>query len=667
MPLQPTLPQFSIENVETFPKRLESLLKTNLEKIETILLEAPPYTWETLIEPLNDLDDALAQFWAPFSHMHAVINSPPLRESYKACLPLLSAYEANISQNTTLYFAVKSLIPKNLNATQQKIIEDMVRDFELSGVALSEKDKKRFETIEARLSELSNQYENNVLDATDAYSLHIVDSKRLDGLPEHTIHAAKALAEQKKVSGWMLNLEFPCYLAIITHAKDRQLRQSIYEAYSTRASELGPNASQFDNSKIMDEILALRHEEAQLLGFESYAHLSLATKMAKNPEQVLGFLEDLRTRCFHQASEEFQNLQKFAAIECGITSLEPWDVSFVSEKMRQLHFNISQETLRPYFPLNKVMEGLQAIIKRLFGITMQPMDAETWHESVQCYQLLDETQTLRGYIYVDLFARPKKRGGAWMDSLQNRRKLKDSTQLPIATLTCNFAKTQDNALLSHDEVVTLFHETGHCIHHVLTQVDYLGASGMHGVEWDAVELPSQFLENWCWEYEALKELTAHVETKKPLEPELFDKLTNTKNFLSAMAMLRQLEFSLFDFRMHLEYQGQQPAYIQNILNDVRKNCTVVPIAPYNRTQNSFSHIFAGGYAAGYYSYKWAEVLSSDAFARFEEEGIFNEKTGRDFLHCILEVGGSVKAAAAYQAFRGREAHTDALLRHNGIQ
>lgn len=666
-----SFPQFSHLDISTYAERLDALLQSNLKQIDTLLIENEHFNWNNLMRPIEEMDDRLERFWSPLSHLHAVVNSPALRDCYQACLPKLSAYESALGQNLELYRAMKSLDTNRLNKTQIKIIEDSLLDFELSGVALSKEDKRRFEVIQARLSELSNAFENNVLDASQAFSLHITDAKRLAGLPEHALHGAQMLAEEKGLSGWMLNLEFPCYLAVVTYAEDRALREEIYKAYVTRASEEGPTAGEFDNSDIMEELLALRHEEATLLGFANYAELSLAAKMADSTEQVIQFLTDLSHRAHPQAQMEFKRLQAFAAQKYHQPDLAPWDIAYLSEKKMQALYAISQEELRPFFPLSKVLEGLFTIVNKLYGMTMQEVNGiDIWHPEVTCYRVLDSNNELRGYVYVDLFARQNKRGGAWMDSCQGRRLLNDgSVQPPIATLTCNFAKPAFNKppTLSHDEVLTLFHEFGHCFHHVFTTVDYLSASGMNGVEWDAVELPSQFFENFCWEEEALQLLTAHVETQQSLPKVLLDKLLEAKNFQSAMGMMRQLEFSLFDFRMHKEYQQHTTSFISTILADVRKDTAVIPVTPYNRFQHSFSHIFAGGYAAGYYSYKWAEVLSSDAFSRFEEEGVFNPKTGHDFLCQILEVGGSCKAAQAFVKFRGREAKVDALLKHSGIQ
>ncbi|WP_061467683.1 M3 family metallopeptidase [Legionella pneumophila] len=664
------LPQFSHIKIEHFKSHLDALLKNHLEEIDRLLKENHHYTWDNLIYPLDSLADELERFWSPFAHMHAVMDSETIRESYEACLPLLSAYDAAIGHNQDLYEAIKSIDQHSLNPAQKKIIADSIQDFELSGVALSKANKKRFEAIQSRLAELSSKFENNVLDATHAYTIHITEAERVAGLPEHALNTAKELAHEKGLDGFVLTLEYPCFQAVITHAEDRALREEMYRAYITRASDQGPNAGTFDNTLLIDEILSLRHEKAELLGFNNFAELSLATKMAASTNQVTEFIYDLISRTRDKGKAEFRQLEVFAQDKWNLSPVNPWDVAYLSEKRRQDLYSLSQEELRPYFPQPKVMQGLFAIVKKLFGMSIEEIEGvDVWHKDVQCYCIVDESNQTRGYIYTDLFARPHKRNGAWMDSMQSRRKLEDGTvQLPIATLTCNFAKPSANrpAMLSHDEVVTLFHEFGHCLHHVLTQVDYLGGSGINGVEWDAVELPSQFFENWCWDEHALSLLTSHVDTGETLPSALYERLIAAKNFQSAMTMLRQMEFALFDFRIHQEYQTGKASFVANILADVRSKTSVVPIVPYNRFQHSFSHIFGGGYAAGYYSYMWAEVLSSDAFARFEEEGIFNPKTGHDFLKSILEAGGSRKAADAFVEFRGRPATIDALLRHNGI-
>jgi oligopeptidase A len=665
------LPQFSRIDVSGFKTHLDVLLKNNLEQIERLLQEnRKQYTWDDLIYPLDDLADALERLWSPFSHLHSVMDSEPLRHCYNDCLPLLSAYEAAVGHNRKLYEAIKSVDTTNLNAPQKKILADSIRDFELSGVALSEEDKKRFEIIQARLAELSNQFEHHILDATQAYTIHLTDDARIKGLPEHALHAAKELAEEKSLPGYVFTLEYPSFQAVMTYSEDRDLREQMYQAYVTRASDQGPNAGQFDNSTLMNEMLALRQEKAALLGFTNYAELSVATKMAESTKHVMRFMTDLVDRASTQAKEEFAQLEQFAAEQFNLSPVKPWDAAYLSEKRRKALYSLSQEDLRPYFPQPKVMQGMFAIIQKLYGVTLQELDGvDVWHKDVQCYAVVDQFNAVRGYVYSDLYSRAHKHGGAWMDSMQSRRKLEEGPlQLPIATLTCNFAKPTGSrpALLSHDEVTTLFHEMGHCLHHLLTQVDYLGGSGINGVEWDAVELPSQFFENWCWEKSALDLLTAHIDTGEPLPMVLFERLIEAKNFQSAMAMMRQIEFSLFDFRIHQEYENTS-SFVSDILADVRSKTNIIPIAPYNRFQHSFSHIFGGGYAAGYYSYSWAEVLSSDAFSRFEEEGVFNTQTGHDFLRCILEVGGAKSAAEAYKEFRGRSATIDALLRHNGIR
>lgn len=665
------LPNFSNFNPTSFPEHFKALLKQNLTSIDTLLKTNTHFTWDNLMHPLDDLDDMLSKTWAPLGHLNAVMHSPALREAYQACLPELSAYESAIHHNQALFQAIKALDTSTLDTTQKKIIADTRRDFELAGVALPADTQARFEAINTRLAELSNQFDNNVLDAVAAYSLHITDKTKLTGLPDHAIKRAAACAEEKKREGWVLNLEIPCYLAVITYADDRELRKTMHEAYATRASDLGPNAKQFDNTDLIREILALRHEKSQLLGFKDYAERSLATKMAETPTHVFDFISSLVERVLPKAKQEVEALKHFADKHCGLKTFEPWDVSYVSQKKKEAEYALNDEALRPYFPLPHVMKGMFDIIKQLYGVQLTDITetVDTWHPDVRCYALHDEEQQLCGYLYMDLFARSNKRGGAWMDDAQSRRKLADgSIQPPIAFLTCNFAKSESYPVptLSHDEVVTLFHEMGHCLHHLLTQVDYLGASGIHGVEWDAVELPSQFFENFCWDPIALKQLSAHVETNEPLPSALFDALLASKQFQASLHLIRQLEFAWFDFLLHEAYADEHTNWLTEALAQVRKTTEVLPQAPYNRSPQSFSHIFAGGYAAGYYSYLWAEVLSSDVFARFEEEGVFNAQTGRDFLTTILAVGSSQTAREFFQNFRGREATPDAFLRHHGI-
>ncbi|MDF1758415.1 MAG: M3 family metallopeptidase [Legionellaceae bacterium] len=665
-----SLPIFSKLDIDTFADRLDNLLDGHLKKIDKILAEISTPTWDNLMYHLDEMSDELEKLWSPVSHIHAVMNSDVLRKCYKECIPKLSAYSSAIGHNKKLYTAISNIDLDRLNPAQRKIVADSIRDFKLSGVALSSKNKQRFEEISTKLSELSNKYDNNLLDAVLDFNFHVTDERKMRGLPEYVVDSAKELAKEKDLPGFVLNLQQPTFVGVVTYAEDRDLRETFYEAYCTRASDKGPSALKFDNTEIMNETLELRSELAKLIGFENYAELSLATKMADSTSQVNDFLADLLAVAHPKAQIEFQELQKFGRDNYQLDEIKPWDIAFLSEKKQQQMFNISQEMLRPYFPVKQVMNGLFSIVNTLYGMSFEKIsNADTWHKDVECYRIIDEEKHIRGYIYIDLFSRAHKRGGAWMDSCQSRyKKLDGSIQLPIATLTCNFAKAAANkpAILSHDEVETLFHEFGHCLHHILTKVDYISGSGVHGVEWDAVELPSQFFENWCWDEESIKLLTKHVETGKLLPSSIFKQLKASKNFQSAMGLVRQLEFSIFDFQIHENYSRDDKNFIANTLNNIRKQVSVVPVADYNRFQNGFSHIFAGGYAAGYYSYKWAEVLSCDAFSRFEEEGVFNSKTGRDFLHNILEVGGSIKAAEAFAKFRGREAKVDALLRHSGI-
>ncbi|MCH9689112.1 MAG: M3 family metallopeptidase [Gammaproteobacteria bacterium] len=665
------LPHFSSFDANTFPHTLETLLKKNQECIDVLLKQNKPFTWDNLMHPLDDLDDVLSKRWAPLSHLHAVMNSPELRKAYKACLPMLSAYEASVSHNQALYQALASIDAKTLNPTQQKIMTDTLRNFKLAGVALSPEKQTRFETINARLAELSNQFENNILDAVDAYTLEITDEQRLKGLPEHALLSARERAKAAGQDGFILNLEIPCYLAVVTYADDRALRETFYEAFVTRASDQGPHDAALDNTPLIQEILTLRNEKAHLLDFNSYAELSIATKMAETPHEIFDFIQTLIKPILPEAQKDVQALKQFAKIHCNISELKPWDVAYTAQKLKEAEYALNDEALRPYFPLPHVMQGVFSIIKTLYNMQLTDItqSVDTWHPDVTCYAIHDNKQQLRGYLYMDLFARPNKRGGAWMDDAQSRRKLSDgSIQPPAAFLTCNFAKSAsfDVPTLSHDEVITLFHELGHCLHHVLTQVDYLSASGIAGVEWDAVELPSQFFENFCWNREALKQLSQHVETGEPLPEALFDALIASKNFQAGLHLIRQLEFSWFDFLLHEAYPGDEPRWLDEALKIVRETTQVLPTAPYNRFAQSFSHLFAGGYAAGYYSYLWAEVLSSDAFSRFEDEGVFNPQTGQDFLTQILEVGSSQKAADFFETFRGRAPTTDAFLKHHGI-
>ncbi len=644
--------------------------KSTIEK----LVKQDSFSWQNLVEPLDEVDDKLSKIWSPVSHLHSVADTEALRQAYQACLPLLSEYSTYVGQHQGLYQAYQAIADSDvftgLNQAQQKAINNAIRDFKLSGVSLPDDKKQRYGEIRQRLSELSTTFGNNVLDATQGWTKLITDETDLSGLPESAIAAAKETAQAKGQEGWMFTLEFPSYLPVMMYADNRALREEVYKAFSTRASDQGPNAGQWDNSEVMDEILKLRHELAQLLGFDNYAEESLATKMAESPEQVLDFLYDLSEKSQSQAKSELNELTEFAKQKHNIEQLNAWDMTYYAEKLKQEKYAISDEVLRPYFPEEKVISGLFQIVEKLFSIHIKPREGvQVWHDTVRFYDIYDAQNQLKGSFYFDLYAREGKRGGAWMDvCVGQMRKSNGELQLPVAYLTCNFNKPVGGkpALFTHSEVETLFHEFGHGLHHMLTQIDVSAVAGINAVAWDAVELPSQFLENWCWQPEALEIFSGHYETGETLPQDLLDKMLAAKNFQSAMMMLRQLEFSLFDFELHHEYKAENGINIQQKLNQVREKVAVVVPPEFNRFQHGFSHIFAGGYAAGYYSYKWAEVLSADAFSLFEENGIFDQKTGQSFLNNILEMGGSKEPMELFKAFRGREPQVDALLRHTGI-
>jgi len=642
--------------------------------IANVLANEDAVTWANLVAPLEESDDRLGRVWSPIGHLNAVVSSDELREAHDACLPLLSEYQTKVGQNQALFLAYQRLHNSSefatLSTAQQKVITNALRDFRLSGIDLQDDDKQRYGEITKRLSQLTSTFSNNVMDATLGWQKEITDEALLIGLPESAKAAAKAAAESKSLTGYLFTLDFPSYLPVMMYSENRELRREVYEAFCTRASDVGPNAGKWDNSAIMDEIIALRHELAELLGFAHFAEKSLATKMAETPAQVIEFLTDLADKSVSQAEVELAEIQAFAKGNFMAQTLEAWDLTYYAEKLKQAKYTISDEELRPYFPEDRVIKGMFEVVKRLFGLNIiEELGAESWHDDVRFFEIFDEEGELRGSFYLDLYAREHKRGGAWMnDCLTHRIKADGELQKPVAYLTCNFNKPIGDkaALFTHNEVTTLFHEFGHGLHHMLTKVIPAAVSGINGVPWDAVELPSQFMENWCWQEEALAFISGHHETDEPLPQAMLDKLLAAKNFNSAMGMLRQIEFSLFDFRMHMEYNPAQGSNIQSVLNSVREKVSVLPAPEFNRFQNGFSHIFAGGYAAGYYSYKWAEVLSADAFSRFEEEGIFNAEAGRDFMNCVLERGGSDTPMALFVKFRGRKPSTYALLNHSGI-
>ncbi|MEH6502523.1 MAG: oligopeptidase A [Cycloclasticus sp.] len=667
------LPPFSTFNAEDIVPAIDQLLQDSREKITALLDTAKPPSWQTLVHPMEQIDDRLSRVWSPVGHMNSVMNDDKWRDAYSSCLPKLSEYSTEIGQNKALYQAYRAIKEgpefAQLERAQQKIIDNALRDFELSGVALSADKKQRYMDISQQLSSLSNLFEENLMDATNAWNKLIVDSDELAGLPDSSMDLLRQTAEQKDQQGWMLTLEFPCYMALMTYSDNRQLRYEIHHAFVTRASDQSVDAAKWDNAELMEQIVALRHEKARLLGFANYAELSLATKMAETPADVLDFLNQLAERSLPMAKADFETLSGFAQEEGHSGELESWDIAYYTEKLSQQRYQFSQEEVKPYFPVNRVLSGMFTVVERLYGIKIAEVDdVDKWHKDVQFFEITDDTGTRRGRFYIDLYARPHKRGGAWMDECMTRFKQADGIQSPVAYLTCNFTPPIGEApsLLTHGEVETLFHEFGHGLHHMLTKVDYLSVSGIHGVEWDAVELPSQFMENWCWQADVMPLISGHYKTGESLPDELFKKMLAAKNFQSGMQMVRQLEFSIFDFRIHLEYDQRTGAKIYDILQQVRKDASVVKTPEFNRFPNGFSHIFAGGYGAGYYSYKWAEVLSSDAFSMFEENGVFDEKTGRSFLHNVLEKGGSDDALALFTAFRGRKPSIDALLKHSGI-
>ncbi|WP_237059869.1 M3 family metallopeptidase [Microbulbifer sediminum] len=627
--------------------------------------------WDTTLAPLEEAEDRLSRAFSPVSHLNSVL-SGDWRAPYEAALAEVTAYSTEQGQNRELYEVYRDIADstefEQWPPARRQMIRLGLRDFRLGGVALDGEERERFAADKRRLAELSSRFANNVLDATNAWTYHTGDVEELAGLPATAIAAAEEAARNRDQEGWTITLDGPCYLAVMTHADNRDLRERVYRAFVSRASDVGPQGGTFDNSAVMEEILALRAEQAQLLGFNNYAELSIARKMAPDVETVTRFLEDLAARARPAAEREFSELQEYARKNLDLEHLHPWDVPWAAEKLKQSRYAVSQEALRPYFPFPRVLEGLFAVVEKLFAVSVEEdTSVPVWHRDVQFFWLLRDGERIAGF-YLDPFARERKRGGAWMDTVTTRRQGAKGLQLPVAYLVCNFSPATGDtpSLLTHNEVTTLFHEFGHGLHHMLTQVDVAAVSGINGVAWDAVELPSQFLENWCWEPEAIPMISGHYKTGAALPQALQDKMLAARNFQSAMFTVRQLEFALFDFLLHSRPDGSTAQEIQRLLDEVRARVAVVPVITDNRFQHSFSHIFAGGYAAGYYSYKWAEVLSADAFSLFEENGIFDRDTGQHFLRSILEQGGSRDALDLFTEFRGREPRIDALLRHSGI-
>ncbi|WP_130536339.1 M3 family metallopeptidase [Thiomicrorhabdus indica] len=671
------LPNFEDLKVEHIQPAMETLLRENRAKIKVLaeMKEAP--TWENFVEKLEELDNRFSRVWGPIGHLDAVKNSDEWHEAYTAFLSEVSRYYTEIGQNQGLYEKFKTLSESeefaDYSIAQKKVIEDSLRNFQLSGIALPKDQQETYQKISQELSQLGSQFGNNVLKATQSWHKPISDEKELAGIPESSQGLLAQLAEQKGLdtdkTPWCVTLDFPSYLAVMTHADNRELRQEVYKAFGTRASDQFEN-TEFDNTENIARIRELRHQKAQLLGFGSYADLSLATKMAESSEQVLGFLRDLARKSKPQAEQELATLKQFAQDELDLPDVQPWDITYVSEKLKNKTLSLSQETLRPYFPVEKTLSGLFAITEKLFGIRLQEKQGVSiWHKDVRFFELIDEAEQVIGQFYLDLYAREGKRGGAWMDSAVTRWKpTKGDLQTPVAYLVCNFTPPVGDkpACLTHDEVTTLFHEFGHGIHHLMTKMIHLDVSGISGVPWDAVELPSQFMENFCWEREGIDLMSAHIETGEALPDELLVSLQKSRGFQSAMMMLRQIEFALADFELHAFYDPENIEDLLDLSARIREEVAVIMPPSYNRFMHSFSHIFAGGYAAGYFSYKWAEVLSADAFSLFEEQGILDEQTGMKFRNTILSAGGSIDPMVLFKQFRGREPRIDALLRHSGI-
>jgi len=662
------LPDFSAIGPRHVQPAVLGVLQQNREEIERLLGQGGVPTWNSLVRPLELMEEKLERVWSPVSHLNAVVNTPELREAYNACLAELSAYATELGQDTRLFRAFSEIAEREsqgLDTVKRKVLENGLRDFRLAGVHLDEERKARFKAVQQELAALAARFEENVLDATNAFSKHISDSKRLDGLPEQVIARARDTAREQGRKGWVLSLDYPNYHAVLTYAVDPALRREFYEAWSTRASDRGPGAGKWDNTQVIEQILRLRHETARLLEYPDYAELSLATKMAASTAEVVEFLTDLARRSRCQAHAQLRELEQLAGHK-----LNAWDIQFFGERLKHRQFDVSDEMLKPYFPVDKVVSGLFQVAEKLFGIRIRTREqVNAWHEDVRYCDVLDEGGQVRGGFYMDLFARRNKRGGAWMDDCIVRNALVQPTQHPVAHLVCNFTPPgQDRpSLLTHDEVVTLFHEFGHTLHHLLTRVDVPSVSGINGVPWDAVELPSQFMENFAWREETLPLISGHYQTGEALPRELFLRLCGTRSFMAAMQMARQLEFALFDIRLHSEYRPEQGGRVLELLQQVRSEVAVIQTPEFNRFPHSFSHIFAGGYAAGYYSYKWAEVLAADAFSAFEENGVFDRATAEALHDHVLARGGSVDAMQAFVAFRGREPRLEPLLRLAGIE
>ncbi|MHB8622089.1 MAG: M3 family metallopeptidase [Sulfuricaulis sp.] len=652
---------------------LDQVLAENRRALERLLATAGLGTWDNFAQPIEDMRERLSRLWSPVAHLHAVMDSEPLRTAYNAGLPKITDYFTELAQDERLYAGYQSIAAdpqfSKLSQAQKKIIANTLRDFRLAGAELPPPEKVRFKQLQQELAALHSKFSENVLDATQAWDLRLMDEQELAGLPETARAMAQQDAREKNLPGWRFTLEGPSYVSFMTYADNRELRRRMYQAFVTRASDQGPTAGQWDNSELIVRLLRLRHETARLLGFANFAEYALQTRMAKTVPEVMGFLHDLAARAKPAAQRDFDELKRFAREAHAVDPLEAWDIAYYSEKLQQAKYHISQEDLRPYFPETRVVPGMFEVVERLYGLKITQVEkAEVWHPDVRFYEIRDATDEVRGRFYLDLYARAHKRGGAWMDECINRKRTTGGIQVPVAYLVCNFSPplAGQPALFTHDEVTTLFHEFGHGLHHMLTKVDYVGVAGINGVAWDAVELPSQFMENWCWERAALDLIAAHYQSGAKIPDSLYAKMIAAKNFQSGLQFVRQLEFSLFDMRLHSGYDPDGTHSVQQVLDEVRAEVTVLMPPAFNRFQNGFTHIFTGGYAAGYYSYKWAEVLSADAFSKFEENGVFDRATGLQFLQNILELGGSHEPMELFVRFRGRTPKIDALLRHSGL-
>jgi len=660
------LPIFSAIKPAEVQGKLKALLDANRAELERLLATDTP-TWDSVVVPLEEMQHRLSRTWSPIGHMNGVVNSDELRAAYNACLPLLTAWNTELAQNERLYRAYETVLKnegERLTPGQRKLLENALRDFRLAGVALPPEKKQRYKALVEQLATLQSKFDENVLDATNAWSRHITDAKQIEGLPAPIVERARAAAEAKLLEGWLFSLDAPNYQAVLMHAAHEPLRRDFYHGWSTRASDQDGNGGRWDNTALMDEILAVRHEVANLVGFANYAEYSLATKMASSVAEVRDFLEQLASKSRPVAQRELDELTKFAG-----RKLNAWDVAYYAEKLKRERFNLSEEALRPYFPLPRVLAGMFAVAEKLYGVNIvERTGVDVYHPDVRFYDILDADGSRRGSFYVDLYARPKKRGGAWMDECIGRKRLGSATALPVAYLVCNFMPPvgAQPSLLTHSEVVTMFHEFGHGLHHMLTRVDYPSIAGINGVAWDAVELPSQFMENFAWRAEVMPMISAHVDTGEPLPEAELQRLLGTRTFQAGMQTVRQLEFALFDLRIHSEFVPGGPSRIMDILQEVRSQVAVVEPPAFNRFPHSFQHIFSGGYAAGYYSYKWAEVLAADAFSAFEEGGIFNRAVSSKFLSAILEQGGSRDAMEAFVEFRGRKPVIEPLLKQLGL-